>query len=132
MMGPAVPSLDIPIVKGTSGVVAFTAAETGRVARMVERPCIRCAYCADACPLFLEPWQLGALATSGAYQKMADEHHLMDCFECGSCSFVCPSHIPLVQRFRVAKAAVRKAAAAAKTAPAATSQDASQGAGATR
>jgi electron transport complex protein RnfC len=40
---------------------------------------------------------------------MADEHHLMDCFECGSCSFVCPSHIPLVQLFRQAKTAVRKA-----------------------
>ena len=42
---------------------------------------------------------------------MADEYNLMDCFECGSCSFVCPSHIPLVQQFRVAKASVRKAKA---------------------
>jgi electron transport complex protein RnfC len=42
---------------------------------------------------------------------MAAEQHLMDCFECGSCSFVCPAHIPLVQHFRVAKAAVRKAKA---------------------
>ena len=43
---------------------------------------------------------------------MADEQNLMDCFECGSCSFVCPSHIPLVQKFRFAKAAVRKSGAA--------------------
>jgi electron transport complex protein RnfC len=43
---------------------------------------------------------------------MADEFHLMDCFECGACSYVCPSHIPLVQQFRLAKAAVRKAGAA--------------------
>jgi electron transport complex protein RnfC len=43
---------------------------------------------------------------------MAKESNLMDCFECGSCSFVCPSHIPLVQSFRVAKARVRKAGAA--------------------
>jgi electron transport complex protein RnfC len=41
---------------------------------------------------------------------MVEEFHLMDCFECGACSFVCPSHIPLVQEFRAAKAAVRKAA----------------------
>ena len=47
---------------------------------------------------------------------MADEYHLMDCFECGSCSFVCPSHIPLVHRFRVAKSAVRREQAAAKAA----------------
>jgi electron transport complex protein RnfC len=43
---------------------------------------------------------------------MADEFHLMDCFECGSCSYVCPSHIPLVHQFRVAKGEVRKRAAA--------------------
>ena len=43
---------------------------------------------------------------------MAGEFHLMDCFECGSCSFVCPSHIPLVQQFRFAKGAVRRAGAA--------------------
>jgi electron transport complex protein RnfC len=43
---------------------------------------------------------------------MADEFNLMDCFECGACSFVCPSHIPLVQQFRFAKASVRKARAA--------------------
>jgi electron transport complex protein RnfC len=42
---------------------------------------------------------------------MADEHNLMDCFECGSCSFVCPSHIPLVQQFRMAKTMVRRAKA---------------------
>ena len=45
-------------------------------------------------------------------EAMADDHHLMDCFECGSCSFVCPSHIPLVQQFRAAKAAVRRTRAA--------------------
>jgi electron transport complex protein RnfC len=43
---------------------------------------------------------------------MAEQFHLMDCFECGSCTFVCPSHIPLVQQFRVAKTMVRKRRAA--------------------
>jgi len=62
----------------------------------------------DACPLFLNPSQLGLLAKSGQHQRMADELHLMDCFECGSCSYVCPAHIPLVQRFHGAKAMVRK------------------------
>ncbi len=112
MMGAAAPSLDVPITKGTSGVVAFTDAEAERTHRHVY-PCIRCGYCVDACPMFLNPQQLGQLAAGQEYGAMADEHHLMDCFECGSCSFVCPSHIPLVQRFRVAKAAVRKAAAKA-------------------
>ena len=106
MMGQALSSLDIPITKGTSGFVAFTVNETG--SRPAEYPCIRCAYCVDACPIHLNPSQLGLLAKNGEYERMADEYSLMDCFECGSCSYVCPSHIPLVQRFRESKAMVRK------------------------
>ena len=113
MMGPAVSSLDIPVVKGTSGITAFTEKETGPAVAAPEYPCIRCAYCVDACPIFLNPSQMGILAKSGEYGRMAEEFNLMDCFECGSCSFVCPSHIPLVQHFRVAKAAVRKSKAKA-------------------
>jgi len=112
MMGAAVPSLDVSITKGTSGVVAFTEREA-RAARPRVHPCIRCGYCVDACPMLLDPSQLGALARNEEYERMADEFHLMDCFECGSCSFVCPSHIPLVQQFRFAKARVRKARAKA-------------------
>jgi electron transport complex protein RnfC len=112
MMGAAASSLDISITKGTSGVTAFTDSEAERTHQRVE-PCIRCAHCLDACPIFLEPAALGALAMNGRYETMADEYHLMDCFECGCCSFVCPSHIPLTQYFRIAKAAVRKAKAGA-------------------
>ncbi len=113
MMGPAASSLDVPVVKGTSGIVAFTEHETGRLRERPTYPCIRCARCVDACPMFLNPSELGVLAANGAYQRMADQFHLMDCFECGSCSFVCPSNIPLVQHFRMAKTSVRKAAKAA-------------------
>jgi len=112
MMGAAASSLDISITKGTSGVVAFTETEVERTYRNVY-PCIRCGYCVDACPIFLNPSQLGMLAEVGEYQRMAKEQNLMDCFECGSCSFVCPSHIPLVHKFRVAKTSVRKAKAGA-------------------
>jgi len=110
MMGQALPSLDIPITKGTSGFIAFTGAETGGTS--VEYPCIHCGYCVDACPLFLNPSQLGLLAKSGRHEEMVADFHLMDCFECGSCAYVCPAHIPLVQRFRGAKAMVRKLRAA--------------------
>ena len=108
MMGAAAPSLDISITKGTSGVVAFRDAEAARTHQPVYA-CIRCAHCVDVCPIFLNPSQLGLLARNEEHERMADEHNLMDCFECGSCSFVCPSHIPLVQMFRMSKAAVRKA-----------------------
>ena len=77
----------------------------------VWHPCIRCGYCVDACPIYLDPSRLGLLAANGEHARMAREYNLMDCFECGSCSFVCPSHIPLVQQFRAAKAMVRRTAA---------------------
>ncbi len=111
MMGQAAPSLDVSITKGTSGVTAFTDTQAERTHRRVY-PCIRCGYCVAACPIFLDPSQLGVLAMNQEFDRMAGEFHLMDCFECGSCSFVCPSHIPLVQQFRFAKAALRKAGAA--------------------
>jgi electron transport complex protein RnfC len=107
MMGQAASSLEISITKGTSGVTAFTETQAERTHRRVY-PCIHCGYCVDACPIFLNPSELGLLARNESYAEMAQEHHLMDCFECGSCSFVCPSHIPLVQQFRFAKAAVRR------------------------
>jgi len=109
MMGQALPSLDIPITKGTSGFIAFSDAQT-RAA--TEFPCIHCGYCVDACPLFLNPSQLGLLAKNARYDAMVQDYNLMDCFECGSCSYVCPAHIPLVQRFRGAKTMVRKQKAA--------------------
>jgi len=105
MMGQALPSLDIPITKGTSGFIAFTGAD---IATPPEFPCIHCGYCVDACPLFLNPSKLGLLARSGRFEEMAQDYNLMDCFECGSCSYVCPAHIPLVQRFRASKSMVRK------------------------
>jgi len=109
MMGPAVSNLDIPITKGTSGITVFTTAETGEATgHKIVYPCIHCARCLESCPLFLNPSQLGLLAKNEEYMQMAEEFNLMDCFECGACSYVCPSHIPLVQYFRLAKKMVRK------------------------
>jgi electron transport complex protein RnfC len=111
MMGQAASSLDISITKGVSGVVAFDEDLAERTDQQVY-PCIRCGYCLEACPMFLNPSALGILAKNEEFERMAGEQHLMDCFECGSCSFVCPAHIPLVQQFRMAKAMVRKRGAA--------------------
>ncbi|MEX0892539.1 MAG: electron transport complex subunit RsxC [Gemmatimonadota bacterium] len=104
MMGIAQPDLDAPLIKGTSGVVALTKAQARP--RTVH-PCIQCARCLDACPVFLNPSKLGRLAQAGRYEEMA-KHHLADCMLCGSCSYVCPSSIPLSQMFALAKAAERR------------------------
>jgi len=66
-------------------------------------PCIKCAACVEACPIHLNPSRLGLLARKERYEEMEAQFHLNDCFECGSCSYVCPANIPLVQYFRVSK-----------------------------
>ncbi len=113
MMGVAISNLDISIVKGTSGIVAFTTREIPSTRKIY--PCIKCGACVDACPISLNPSKLGILAKHEAYDIMTDQFHLMDCFECGSCSYVCPSNIPLVQYFRMSKSIVRKRKASQKT-----------------
>jgi electron transport complex protein RnfC len=104
MMGTPQFNMNVPIVKGTSGIVCLTGAG---VFDRKEYPCIRCAACLDACPVFLNPSGLGQLARMGRYDDMVGLH-ILDCMECGSCSYVCPSNIPLVQRFRVSKAILRE------------------------
>jgi len=99
MMGQPVGSLDIPVVKGTSGILAFTEEE---VSSHNELPCIRCGRCLAACPHFLNPSRLGRLAKARRFDEMR-AYRLMDCVECGACSYACPSEIPLVQLIRTAK-----------------------------
>ncbi len=110
MMGATMPSLDVPLTKGASGLLAMTKEEM-RESNTQVFPCIRCARCVDACPIFLNPSMLGLLARKGRYEDMANNYHLNDCFECGCCSYVCPSNIPLVHFFRVAKAINRERSA---------------------
>lgn len=104
MMGAPQQHLEVPIVKGTSGILCLT---EDQVRIRQEYPCIRCSNCLDACPVFLNPSHLGMLARMGRYEEMMD-YHLMDCIECGSCSYICPSNIPLVQRFRISKGLLRE------------------------
>ena len=110
MMGMSVASLDVPVTKAVSGMVLLEESITDKTAPRVQ-PCIRCAWCVEACPMHLNPSTLGLLAVQREYTRMADEFHLNDCFECGCCSYVCPANIPLVQYFRIAKSINREQAA---------------------
>ncbi len=103
MMGIAQYSLDVPVIKGTSGIVVFS---EKKVFIAEEGPCIRCGRCIDACPMYLMPTTMAKLIKAGRFDD-ARKIGLFDCIECGSCSFVCPANIPLVQYFKYGKAELR-------------------------
>jgi electron transport complex protein RnfC len=104
MMGQTLPHTNVPIVKGTSGILALTAKE---VADDNITPCIRCGSCVTACPCGLVPLEMAKRANKGDFDGAID-YGLMDCISCGSCAFVCPSHIPLVQYFNFAKGSLKE------------------------
>ncbi|TXH67846.1 MAG: electron transport complex subunit RsxC [Thiothrix sp.] len=98
MMGMALPTDQIPVVKATNCLwVSEQEAESPAL------PCIRCGRCAEACPVNLLPQQLYWHARARNLEKV-EQYHLFDCIECGCCAYVCPSHIPLVDYYRYAKA----------------------------
>lgn len=99
MMGMQIPHWRVPVVKGTSGILAFDAAE---VAEQEPNPCIRCGSCVKACPMGLLPLEMSARIRNDAFAEAVDLG-LKDCIACGCCAYVCPSKIPLVQYFVHAK-----------------------------
>lgn len=113
MMGFAIESDDVPVVKATNCILVPTEQEIP--SPPPAQACIRCGMCAEACPVSLLPQQLFWFAQSKNHEGLKD-HHLMDCIECGACSFVCPSNIPLVQYYRASKADIRQTEADARKA----------------
>ena len=103
MMGFAMKSADFPIQKNTSGVLFLTEKETSL---QEEDVCIGCARCVQACSCYLSPVLMVRALKAGNYDE-AVKLGLMDCVECGACSFICPARIKLVQRFRIGKQVLR-------------------------
>jgi electron transport complex protein RnfC len=104
MMGKAVANPDIPIVKGSSGILLIRENEAKR---NPVQPCIRCTKCVGVCPMGLEPYLLMTQAEKGMWDELETDQ-VMDCIECGSCSFTCPSSRPLLDYIRLGKAEVGK------------------------
>lgn len=102
MMGKAISSVEVPIMKGSSGVVCMNEKESHREK---EHNCIRCGRCVDACPMGLEPYLLYMLTKHSMVTELSD-HNIMDCVACGSCSFSCPAHKPLLDFIRLGKTKV--------------------------
>lgn len=103
MMGKTVSSLDPPVIKTTSGILAFLKKEN-----LPEYPCIRCGACREACPMGLNPCELVLRAKKGRYEEMRDEFFLDLCCKCGSCAYSCPSNIRHISLFQLAQEMNRK------------------------
>jgi len=97
MMGLAQGTPDVPVIKGTSGILAWE--ETGAA---TEYNCINCGRCVSHCPMGLIPTQLMKLSKSDLFSE-AEDFGVMDCVECGSCQYSCPANIPLVHWLRFGK-----------------------------
>lgn len=102
MMGKALNSLDVPVVKGMSGIVVLHKSESER--RRID-PCIRCGKCISACFFRLEPYLLMNLTEKDLFER-AEKERITDCCECGSCAYVCPAGRPLLDYIRLGKSKV--------------------------
>jgi electron transport complex protein RnfC len=102
MMGKALLNTDVPVVKGSSGILLM---ESKVSSRQKETACIRCSRCTYVCPMGLEPFLLSRLAKVEEYDT-AEKEKVMDCIECGSCQYTCPAHIPLLDYLRLGKTKV--------------------------
>ena len=103
MMGFDLPNTQVPITKAANCIIA--AAPNLFAAPPPAMPCIRCARCAEACPVNLQPQELYWFSKSNNFESARD-YNLFDCIECGCCTYVCPSNIPLVQYYRYAKSEI--------------------------
>ncbi|QHB18403.1 electron transport complex subunit RsxC [Mannheimia pernigra] len=105
MMGFILPSLQSPVTKTVNCLIAPDHFEYSPPE--LERSCIRCSNCSDACPVGLLPQQLYWFARAEDHDK-SKEYNLDACIECGVCAYVCPSYIPLIQYFRQEKAKINE------------------------
>ena len=103
MMGTAQGELAAPVLKGTNAVLCLTSANP-----TPERPvCIRCSKCVEVCPMHLQPLYLYRYEAAGNLDAL-QALHVTDCIECGCCSYTCPGRLPLTERFRAAKQALKE------------------------
>lgn len=104
MMGRAMANPDAPVVKGMSAILVMPESEA---LRKESQFCIRCAKCVAICPMGIEPYLLSKLSQKALWEE-AEANNITDCIECGSCSWKCPSSLPLLDYIRIGKAEVMK------------------------
>lgn len=103
MMGISQHTEEVPVIKGTSGILALTQEETNPYK---SKACISCGKCVDVCPMGLSPLMYAKFAQFEKWEEFK-EYNLMECIECGSCQYVCPAKRPLTEGIRIGKAKLR-------------------------
>ena len=111
MMGNPQYDLTAPMFKGTNCILALTDAEAA--IQDTEQTCLRCGRCVNACPMHLMPLYMHMYAEKRAWHEL-EGYNIMDCMECGSCNYICPARIHLVQSFRMSQFEIRGLAATQK------------------
>lgn len=104
MMGIAQHTADVPVIKGTSGILVQTKDE---ICDELEKCCIRCGNCSSVCPMKILPNVITNSIKNDRFEH-AKEYGLLDCMECGACTYVCPARIPIVQYIKYGKTQLRK------------------------
>ena len=104
MMGKAINTTEVPVTKGTSGILLFNEKEA---TRKEIANCIRCSKCVSVCPMGLTPFIQMAVVERSKWEE-AEKFHILDCIECGSCSYTCPANRPLLDYIRLGKQTVNK------------------------
>jgi electron transport complex protein RnfC len=101
MMGVPISNLNVPALKCTNGVIAIPSIHKEAV------ECIKCGRCVDVCPMELRPLYFTKYAPAQNWEGMK-EQNVMDCIECGCCEYICSSKIPIVERIKTGKTAIRE------------------------
>jgi len=107
MMGMAQSDLSVPVIKATNSILCLLKDKNGAAENPV---CLRCGKCVNACPMLLQPLYLYRYVNAKRLDQL-EKLNLMDCMECGCCSFTCPGKLPLVETFRIGKKMLKEAKA---------------------
>ncbi len=110
MMGLALSSTNVPVVKGCSGILAFS---EDMISKKKRQNCLRCGKCVEICPMNLLPNMIKEAVVSDDLEKL-DKLHVADCIQCGSCSYTCPAEQNPLQHIRTGKIKLAKSRQEAK------------------